>query len=1091
MLNKNILVLILTIIGISSLNAQTWLINKITYEKVNTEWYQVYNGDRYQVDESTVTVKFIPGIDDRQKTIIADKYKCKILRSNSLGYYDLQIHADRAAIDVVRDLLRDSSIEFAEPNTIGEYVVHANDTYYGDQWHLNISAGNDAYKAWNKENGNPDAAIGILDSGTDILHEDLEGNIWINPGEDLDGDGEVWDADDMNGIDDDGNGLIDDLSGWDFENNNNDLPGPYYHGTHVAGIAGAETNDLQGVAGVAGGWTSSDKGCGLLIGAVGGNSPVGSVLDDAILYSTAQGAKVITMSLTVGFSQAIVDAIDAAYASGVFVDNASGNGYASSLPFPANVGNCFAVGASNQSSLREGFSNYGIGLMVVAPGTDIKSTRQNNSYGTGSGTSYASPQVAGTAGLISSRHPDFTAEDIEEVICLTATKMSPSTYTYTDGYEHGSWNNQVGYGRLNVDRAIGIKEDITSSFTLKEGYYIRDEVHVTSNSTLTLDASSRFYLLKTGQLIVDAGATLIIGDNVSISGNFSNKIIVNGNIQIGQNVTFNKHGNTGYFYGLELNNSNMHTTINNATFNEARLANHGAVLNITHSTFNGSGYVYSFNGDVTINTCDFTNTWLYLANQQNDPNLMAWVNNSTFNNPNSSVGIDISEYDNYWIDNNDISTHRNGIQLINCGDNNFISQQIYNNTIHDCGWAGVLAYHTRGTFYRNYIHDNGSGIKMMNQCKMSIHGDPNAANNLETNYITDNDSYEIYISKYSFPWYFKHNVIIDEDNVGNPGDPLLYFAYPAGSKINQKDIKYNCWGNNFAAVSDLYPHTYFLYDPTWCPGGSSKKAELIEQMYFAGKQQLKSLQYADSKSTFMTIIESYPESEQAISAMKELVSIEQFASNDYEALKEYYQTNDYIQADEHMKQLAISLVNHCDIKLENYSEAIHYYESVIENPTSLEESVFAKIDLGYLYLKLENKGEKSSFTGRLLQYKPESKEQFFEHRDYLLSLLPGDDIAKTKSGEIAEVSDGELLHNVPNPFKENTQINYTLEFDADVQLKVYNYTGQLLSHMKEGTKAKGTHQIDFNAYGLQSGIYLYSISINGKTTASKKMTIIK
>jgi subtilisin family serine protease/tetratricopeptide (TPR) repeat protein len=1089
---KNLLILVLALFGVLCSYAQTRSINSIAYEKVDAKWYQLYNGYQYEVDESVVTVKFVSGINGNQKVTVAQNNNCTILRSNSLGYYDLQITTNRAAVDVVEDLLSDTYIDFAEPNTVGEFVAHSNDTYYWDQWHLQdetLTGGIDAYKAWNKENGDPDVVIGILDSGTDILHEDLKGNIWVNPGEDIDGDGVVWDSDDMNGIDDDGNGLIDDLSGWDFNNNNNELPGPFYHGTHVAGIAGAETNDAEGVAGVAGGWNAADKGCNMLIGGVGDNSPVGSVLDDAILYAKNEGAKVITMSLSVGFSQAIVDAINDAYSNGVFVNNASGNDYSGSLPFPANVGNCFAVGASNQNKLREPFSNYGPGLMVVAPGVDIKSTRKDNTYETGGGTSYASPQVAGTAGLIASRHPDFTSQDIEEVICLTAEKLS--SYTFTDGYEYGSWNNEVGYGKLNADRAIGIKEDITSNTTLEKGNYVRDEVHVSNSSTLTLAAGSKFYLLKTGQLIVDAGATLIIEDNVTISGNNSNQIIVNGNIQLGQNVIFNKHGSTGFFTGLLLNNSNMQTNIDNVTFNEAYLTNYGAELEIINSNFNDCRWVFSHNGDITIDNCTFNETWLYLENMQNDPDMLARIYNSTFNNINVVVGLDMHYYHDYLIENNNIRAKYNGVQIYNCGIDNFTTQQFLNNTIHDCNWAGILAYNTNGSFAKNHIYDNKVGIKLFNKCNFSFLGNPSASNNMETNFITDNDTYEVYISKYGFPWYFRYNSIIDEDNGGNPEDPLIYFAYPAGGKVNLKDIRYNCWGSNFLDSEDLYPHTYFSWNPTWCPGSGFGEIDIAEQMYTDANTQIELQQYSEAKIIFKQLVDLYPESEYAVSAMKEMLRLEKFVTNDYNSLKEYYITDNTIQTDTILRELGASLANDCNIKLENWPDAIEYYESTISESPTLEDSVFAIIDLGYTYFLMENAGDKSAYVGKLAQFKPESKEKFFDHRDYLLSLLPVDNISEAMKGNIASLSEGELLQNVPNPFRESTQIWYKLESEATVQLNIFNYTGQLVSTINEGTRPEGIHQIDFNVEGLPNGIYFYSISINGQTTDSKKMTIMK
>jgi len=620
---------------------------------------------------------------------------------------------------------------------------------------------------------------------------------------------------------------------------------------------------------------------------------------------------------------------------------------------------------------------------------------------------------------------------------------------------------------------------------------ISKEVHITSGEQLQLETNSNVFLLNDADLIVDAGATLIIEDNVTISGNTSNKIVVNGNIQIGQNVTFNKHGNTGYFYGLVLNNNYMQTTIENAVFNETQFRNYGYELDITNSTFNDCGWIYSFRGYVAVDNCDFTETWLYLENQTNDLDMTATVSNSTFNNVNSLVGIDVWNYGKYFIQENDIKANYNGIQICNSGDGNSGNQSIFDNEIHDCNNSGIFAYNTTGSFAKNYIHNNNFGIRLMNSCNIALVGNPSASSNSQTNYITNNDDIEIYISKYSFPWYFHYNVIIDEDNAGNPDDPLLYFAYPAGSKVNQKDIRYNCWGDSFIASEDLYPSTYFNYTPTWCPGGGSIETTLAEQLYIDGRTQFEDQQYTDAKATFLLLIDQFPKTEYAVSAMKELIVLEKYASNDYITLKNYYQTNDSIQSDTILQKLASSLSNKCDVKLENWTAAIDYYENIILSPELVEDSVFAIIDLGYVYFLMENGGNKSSYYGQLTEYIPKSREDFFEHRDYLLSLLPGDRLGETMKGNIESLQESELLQNVPNPFTGSTQIWYKLNAESNVKIKVYNSTGQLISTINQGTKTKGTHHFDYNANGLQNGIYLYTISINGQTTDSKKMTIME
>lgn len=296
-----------------------------------------------------ITVKFIDEARQQEIDDLNETQGTEVIRINILGFYDLAIPPESDPIAVVQNYLESDIVEIAEPNTIGEYLGDPNDPRFSDQWHHQKIK---TPEAWDLESGDPGVIIGILDSGTDILHQDLEGNIWVNPGEDIDGDGVVWDLDDMNGVDDDGNNLVDDLVGWDFYNNNNDVVGPFYHGTHVAGIAGAVTNNNTGVAGVAGGWYPQ-KGVKMLIGGVGDYSPSGAILDDAILYAAQMGSDVITMSLKVGSSSAIDAAITTAHNTyGSFIDCAAGNDGLPTVSYPARAKYVFAVGASNKNDQR-------------------------------------------------------------------------------------------------------------------------------------------------------------------------------------------------------------------------------------------------------------------------------------------------------------------------------------------------------------------------------------------------------------------------------------------------------------------------------------------------------------------------------------------------------------------------------------------------------------------------------------------------------------------------------------------------------------------------------------------------------------------
>ncbi len=819
-----------------------------------------------------------------------------------------------------------------------------------------------------------------------------------------------------------------------------------------------------------------------------------SVIDNAILYAAEEGANVIQINAEIGYSQRIEDAINAASNDGVFIVCASGNSNLGSVSFPANAENCFAVGASTKKAnegdpiKRKSNSNYGDDLMLVAPGEYIKSTYNNNMYGTMDQTSTAAPQVSATAGLILSRFPDFTDDDIAEVLCITAMKLP--YYDFTEGYEYGSWNIKVGYGKLNANRALGIIDDISSNLTLKEGNYIVDEVHVTNNSTLTLAENSRFYLLKPdSKLIIDEGSTLIIENDATIFGDSPNNITVNGNIQVGTDVTFQKNDNgSNPFYGLVLSNSQMITNLDQVTFNETQLHNYGAELNITHSNFIDCFVIYSYSGNVTVsNNTNFTNTWLYLENQTGNPNYIASVENSIFTTEFINVGIDILNYDNFSIEGNTIIGHNNGIQLWYSGGASLTNQNISNNEIYNCAWSGIMTYNSTVYFFENHLHNNQVGVKLFNNSNNAFFGNYEAETNDETNFLTDNGSYELYASPGSFPWYFRYNVIIDEDNLGNPTDPMIYWEAPP-PPIPLKDIRYNCWGTNFDPEEDLYPG--FMVYPTWCPGeGGNKSSEIALQTFLDGKEHFENEEYADAESTFESVIELYPVTQYASTAMKELFALEKFTDNDYNTLKQYYETNDSIQVDTVLTKLATFLANKCEIEMENWQTAIDHYEDIIDNPETTADSIFAIIDLGYTYFLMGDSTNRSVAQGKMLEHIPTSKEEFAEKRNYLLSLLPITKTQQAADNMLETLKAGELLQNVPNPFSNTTTVYYKLNEQSSVLFKVYDHIGKEVRIIDQSTKDKGINKIELDMSGFSSGIYFYSLFINGQLSDTKKMVV--
>jgi len=654
-------------------------------------------------------------------------------------------------------------------------------------------------------------------------------------------------------------------------------------------------------------------------------------------------------------------------------------------------------------------------------------------------------------------------------------------------FTHGDKINDCGFIE-DLLSLKGITGKIENTQTVDGNFYIGGNLSVESTVELTLNDYTKFFL-HNSEITVMTSANLILGNNITfIAKEGVCKIIIDGNITVGSNVSFITED--GAELEIVLNNHSIQTNFNNSNFEKARLESYAQNLTISNSLFNDCYILYSHRGNVTVNNTVFDRTWLYLENIEDNQNL-AKVSGCSFTTDITMAAIDLWNYNLYSIENNTIDGYYNGIQVLQSGYGDSKKNMINDNTITNCTQSGILAYSTRGAIYKNHISNNRYGVWFGDYSSMRLYGYSGAANPAQTQEIRDNDSYEVYASQYSFPIYVRYNVIVDDDNIGGQEDALVIHN---GGNMSIKDVRYNCWEEitgSFNPSQDLYGGPY-IWEPTWCPGsGSGTASNPDEDMFEVAGNLFEAEDYTGAKTMYETLIEQYPESKYAKAAMQELFALEKFVTNDYNGLKQYYDANATIQAYPDLAETGDYMVSKCDIKLENWPGAISYYENIILDPETMEDSIFAIVDLGYVYFVMENSGFKSAYTGNLVQYKPESKEQFFDYRNYLLSLIPSDQMSETMKGNIAGLKAGALLQNVPNPFKGRTQIWYKLESESTIELNVYNYTGQLIKSINEGTKTKGNHFIDFDATALKNGIYFYSININGQTTDSKKMTIMK
>lgn len=608
-------------------------------------------------------------------------------------------------------------------------------------------------------------------------------------------------------------------------------------------------------------------------------------------------------------------------------------------------------------------------------------------------------------------------------------------------------------------------------------YMIGDTLELDNN--LIIEAGATLYFGKdNADIIVTGSDVLTLENDITINGNATNDIIIEGEFEVGTGVVFNNIGS------IELNNSNKDVLINDATFNTSKIKNNSKTLIISNSQFNNSGWIYSYNGNLTFSYNDFNNTGLAISTLNATD--IATISDCSFNTTITLTAIDLWDYHQFSISNNTIDGYYNGMQIWNSGESSG-NHIIVNNEITNSILSAITAYNSHSKLTLNNLHHNRYGIRLNNNCKTALNGNPSANINSQTQQISNNDSYELYASYGSFPWYMKYNVIIDNDNTGGASDALIY--YTNGTKDAMKDVRYNCWGSSFNASSDLYPTGHYYYNPDWCPGDGGISIELAEELYTAAKEQLENNEYATAKSTFQVIIEQYPDTKFAAASMKDLYVVEKYLSEDYNSLKSYYENNPNIQSKESLSQLSEFIVNKCEIKLENWQSAIDHYEATILDPSSPEDSIFAIIDLGHLYYLMENSQSKASLgIGKLSEYKPKSIEAYEKNRDYLLSLLPFKNSSPDHDEKL--VSERLLNQNIPNPFSKTTNIDISLEQAAKIQITISNLNGKTIRNLQFELE-EGHHQIPVELNNEPSGIYYYSLYVDGVYCESKKMMLVK
>jgi len=356
-------------------------------------------------DTGQVLVKFRPNASQQAiDALNASMATRQVDAIAAIGVKVLQLPAGQSSQAAASVYARNPLVQFAEPNT----VKMALDTVPNDpqislnQWGVQKVKGP---AAWDITTGSSTAVIAVLDTGVWAGHPDLAGKVG---------------------------------AGYNFVASNTNTGDDNGHGTGVAGVAAAATNNSIGMAGMS--WQSPVMPVKVCDAA---GSCLDSWITNGMTWAADHGARVINMSLGGPGScgATLQSAVDYAWSRGVVIVAASGNG-GGAVDAPANCTNVVAVGATNSSDARPSWSNYGSALDLVAPGATIACPSLSGGYAAGTGTSFAAPFVSGTAALLVAKGATNSAA----VTALTAG---------TDDLGPAGWDQEYGSGRLNAFKALG------------------------------------------------------------------------------------------------------------------------------------------------------------------------------------------------------------------------------------------------------------------------------------------------------------------------------------------------------------------------------------------------------------------------------------------------------------------------------------------------------------------------------------------------------------------------------------------------------------------------------------------------------------
>ena len=422
---------------------------------------------------------------------------------------------------------------------------------------------------------------------------------------------------------------------------------------------------------------------------------------------------------------------------------------------------------------------------------------------------------------------------------------------------------------------------------------------------------------------------------------------------------------------------------------------------------------------------------------------------------------------------------------------------------------GIHSYLSNVLIQNNNIFNNDYGIAGFHSSDLAILGDSTAHDYASTQQLYNNRISQCIFSLSSFPYEFHWNAVGDYNDMDKPYIKAVNYeeighdtsGTHSRSGVPHYDVTYNCWSqdNDTNPTNRLLPVGDYAWRPIWCPGKDhGHNLDSPGTAYYNALYEIENGNFEVAETDFKTIINEYPDSKYSLASLKALYALNPLLyDTTFLSLKSYYDSLCANPSDSLLGKTAQWLSIHCNIKDELYQQAVDSLVLIITNPLSYEDSIYALIDLGYVFTKMEDTSNlKSSLVTAHDNLIPKTYKQYVVKRnDWIEELLKDrQEIVKSsleQSNSYLEAKPVEIIAIYPNPTLDKTTITFKLVKEGMINISIYSLAGQELINLRNRNCLPGIFHESFSLNELPKSIYYVLLYFEDVIVDSEKLIIIR